>query len=314
MPVEHVLQVKLPAVSGSSGRLVVERIASQTQPADWPGTVFALPDLSYEEAMQHYLAQTRERLKTVKGETTLKTGRQAAKQALRRAEESLREERYQVRERRKQEDAAWRARRQEFRVQRDRQKAAGQVWPGKWEAWETRQAVLAQRQQEDEQWRAQRQQLRQQAQDAGQVFAWLAILVALDNCTRQCFGLPLFVTGAKVTAQQVVEALEALLPPELQYLISDQGSHFRTQVFAQLAERKDFRWVPIARHRPQSNGIAERFVRTLKEWLADQAWQSSQELAQLLSEFLPAYNDRPHQGLPIPGLSPNEYAGRIWLL
>jgi len=26
------------------------------------------------------------------------------------------------------------------------------------------------------------------------------------------------------------------------------------------------------------------------------------------------YNDRPHQGLPIPGLSPNEYAKRIWLV
>jgi hypothetical protein len=27
-----------------------------------------------------------------------------------------------------------------------------------------------------------------------------------------------------------------------------------------------------------------------------------------------SYNDRPHQGLGIPGLSPNEFADRIWLM
>ena len=310
MPVEHALQVKLPAVSGSSGRLVVERIPAETQLPDWPGAIFALPELSYEAAMQHYLAATCERLSHAKGEKTVTTERPAAKQARRRAEEALREERYQIRERRKQEDAVWRALRKQFRDERIRTQAKGHPWP----AWETRRIVLAERQREDERWHAQRQQLRQQAKDAGQVSAWLAILVLIDNCTRQCFGLPLFVAGAQVTAQQVVDALEALLPAELQYLISDQGSHFRTRLFAQLAERKDYLWVPIARHRPQSNGIAERFVRTIKEWLADKAWQSSEELAQLLSEFLPGYNDRPHQGLPIPGLSPNEFAGRIWLM
>jgi len=33
-----------------------------------------------------------------------------------------------------------------------------------------------------------------------------------------------------------------------------------------------------------------------------------------LQIFLLEYNDRPHQGLPLPGLSPNEFAKRIWLV
>jgi transposase InsO family protein len=37
------------------------------------------------------------------------------------------------------------------------------------------------------------------------------------------------------------------------------------------------------------------------------------QLAALLDQFLAEYNHHPHQGLPIPRLSPNEFANRIWL-
>ena len=156
------------------------------------------------------------------------------------------------------------------------------------------------------------------------ITAWIAILVITlrrsrallfaDNCTRQCLGLPLFVTGAKVTAQMVVEALRQLLPSELQFLISDRGPQFTAGLMKQLACEADFIHVVIARHRPQSNGIAERFVRTLKEWLEDKSWQSDEELELLLNPFQTEYNERPHQGLSIPGLSPNEFAKRIRLI
>jgi len=48
----------------------------------------------------------------------------------------------------------------------------------------------------------------------------------VDNCTRQYLGLPLFVAGARVTAEMMIEALCVLLPPELRFLISDRGTHF----------------------------------------------------------------------------------------
>jgi transposase InsO family protein len=57
--------------------------------------------------------------------------------------------------------------------------------------------------------------------------------------------------------------MRALLPEQLQFLISDRGTHFTVQQFAQFAQDVDFVHVFIARHRPASNGIAERFMRTL---------------------------------------------------
>lgn len=109
----------------------------------------------------------------------------------------------------------------------------------------------------------------------------------------------------------IVAALRELLPPELQFLISDRGTHFTARVFQELARSEAFIHVLTARHRPESNGIAERFVRTLKEWLRDRSRDDDRQLAALLAEFLAECGDCPHQGLPIPGLSPNEYARRI---
>jgi transposase InsO family protein len=131
----------------------------------------------------------------------------------------------------------------------------------------------------------------------------------VDNCTRQGLGLPLFVAGSSLTANMVVAALADLLPSELQFLISDWGVHFTAKAFQALADTHPFIHVLIARHCPQSNGIAERFAYTIEEWLKDKSWTDDQQLTELLAQFLTYYNDRPHQGLE--GLSPNEFASRL---
>ena len=140
--------------------------------------------------------------------------------------------------------------------------------------------------------------------------AWIATLIITDNCTRQCLGLPLFVAGSKVTADMIVEALKVSLPPDLLFSFSVRGIHFTAKSFQVLISNEGFIHVLIARHRPQSNGIAERFVLTIKEWLKDKIWEDDTELSVLLEKFLAEYNDHPHQGLSIPGLSPNEIANR----
>jgi transposase InsO family protein len=329
VPASLATDAKLPAVSGSSGRLVVERLAdADTEPA-YPGQVFAEPQRDYTDAMQAFVAASQaseaacDRLTTAL-EPPAADQRQHAR-AVRQAQADLRMQRRHVREQRKQEDAAWRVLRAQQRQHRTRPQAPEAVACGHRRPTPDQQAhwraLRAQRRQqreertrEDAAWREARQAVREQAQGSALITAWIAILVITDNCTRQCLGLPLFVAGARVTADMVVTALRALLPDELQFLISDRGVHFTAQVFAQLAREEGFLHVVIARHRPQSNGIAERFVRTLKEWLADKVWTTDQELAALLAQFRAEYNDRPHQGVAIPGLSPNEFAARIWLM
>jgi transposase InsO family protein/transposase len=327
VPIRHLADVKLPAVSGSSGHLVIERLKEPGQEPDYPGKVFANPELDYAEAVQAFVKASRPlfgpRIEPAPAE---KPSQQAKIQQLRLEEAQLRTERRNTRKRRELEDVAWRV---TWHQQRCEKPSAEKLAQPKLRAhWGSRKAQAQQRsslrkqhrqqaverQQEDEQWRLNRISLREQMTLLPVVTAWIAILMITDNCTRQCLGSPLFIAGSHVTAEMVVAALRVLLPANLQFLISDRGIHFTADVFQQFAKDADFVHVVIARHRPQSNGIAERFVRTLKEWLADKAWSSDKELLEFIHLFLSEYNDRPHQGLPIPGLSPNEYANRIWLM
>jgi transposase InsO family protein len=302
---------------------VVEPLHQPTAARSWPGQVFADEDQPYAAAMQAFVAASIARDQrpspSLAADSALTT-RERLRQ-LRLEAAALQTQRRAVREQRKQEDAAWHT------IQAQREQAvyeqrltvihdytAYRAWELQWrQLKQQRQDTLAHRQHEDVVWRQERYHLRQALTDIPVVSDWRAVLIVTDNCTRQCYGLPLFESGSHVSAEQVVTQLRTLLPLEVQFVVSDRGTHFTAHAFAQLAQDTGFIHVPIARHRPESNGIAERCVRTLKEWLLGYAWQSDDELMALLGQFCTLYNDRPHRGLGIPGLSPNEFAQRIWL-
>lgn len=335
VPATHQETEVVPAVSGSSGRLIVSAPKETVAERTWPGQVFEESGLSYSEAMDGFIAAREAaaaKPATVpSAEDDLEANRQAERQAERRAlkrdVERLRTQRRVERERRKAKDEAWRVQREAHRQsQSQRVGALSAAEAGKRGAeaakraaekaeWRAERSVhhqeLIRRRQANDLWRAERQRLREREAGVALVTAWIAVLVVLDNCTRQCLGLPLFVVGAHVTAELVVKALKELLPAELHYLISDGGRQFTAEVMQELAKDRGFVRVPLARHRPESNGIAERFVETLKAWLAEQKWQTPEELRLLLLAFLAYYNDRPHQGYELAGLSPNEYAARM---
>ena len=306
-------------MSGSSGRLVIEQPEDRTQERQWPGQAFTDESREYTEAMLDFVKASREQpVPKSQEESPSERSLKEEKRAIRQEEAALCDQRRAVRQQRRVEDAAWKTLKQERCAEKeaasDDSPAERKAQADRWRAVrQQRTQTMVERKDADETWRQKRLAIRQRWSQLPIVTAWIAILVITDNCTRQCLGLPLFVAGSKVTSEMIVEALKQLLPPELLFLITDRGTHFTASAFQTLARSEEFIHVLIARHRPQSNGIAERFVRTLKEWLRDKTWQDDDELAALLEQFLAEYNDRPHQGLAIPGLSPNEFANRIWL-
>ncbi len=55
----------------------------------------------------------------------------------------------------------------------------------------------------------------------------------------------------------MIKALENRLPPELKYIISDNGKQFIAEAFQRLCTNKEIVHVRITRHRPATNGIAD---------------------------------------------------------
>ena len=262
VPAEHEAKIKLPAVSGSSGHLVVER--PKDEEPKYPGQVFEDQTLDYEDAMQAFLAASAEpKGAHIALDPDAECSDKAKVRQLRQEETRLRDERRGIRIRRHQEDEAWNTLREQYRretaqydalpkPERRARRREREARKARWKALrQQRRESKQQRLKEDKIWREKRLDLRQRMSQVPIVTAWIAILVVSDNCTRQCLGLPLFVVGSSVTAEMVVSALRALLPPDMQFLISDRGVHFTAQVFEQFAQQRDFVHVMIARHRPQ---------------------------------------------------------------
>ena len=293
----------------------------------WPGQVFANTALSYKAQMQTYAEQRTAKRRSRGQRKHQRRAKQAARAELNAHCDELRLAHRRRRIARRIEDTDWKAKsraHQEFErtwkplsiAERDQRRAARRSQQAQWRTDKSvRRRQQEQRQAEDTQWRQDRRALRSQlAQwvNAAPVgTAWLAILVVVCNGTRRCLGLPCFTAGVHVTAEMIVAVLRGLCPAELEFIISDNGAQFIAEAFAQLIKEQELVHIRISPRRPCTNGIAERFVRTLKEWLASRNWNNPEEFESLLKEFIAYYNDRPHQGAELDGLSPNEFARRI---
>jgi transposase InsO family protein len=326
VPLTHESTQVLASVSlGQAAAGAVPTLDEKTPAvAEWPGQVFGDVNLPYEQQMAQY-AQKRAAKRASKGQRKHRRRQKQAERAeLNAQSDELRVGRRRQRQARREEDAAWRATREAHRAEEQAWRALSRaerrqrraVRQAQQQAWReqkaARQALTQARQAEDEAWRQERQRIRSGLatllNSTPLVYAWLAILVVVDNGTRRCLGLPMFTAGVHVTTEMVVAALRPIWPQGVQFVVSDNGAQFIAEVFQQFAQEMVFLHIRIAPRRACTNGIAERFVRTLKEWLEGRSWHTPEELAALLTEFIEYYNGRPHQGVELDGLSPNEYA------
>ena len=158
VPATHDAEQKLPAVRGSSGRLVIEQPKTEESDRDWPGRVFEDEDREYAEAMLDFVAASQNQAEpggTQSGaESADRISLKVQKQAVHQEEETLRAERRITRQRRKEEDAAWK--RMWAAKKQDREAPAG--------------APAAGREARQERWRA----LRQQRRETGDLIALVA--------------------------------------------------------------------------------------------------------------------------------------------
>ena len=281
--------------------------------------IFSREKRSYDEKIDAYVLMRNNKEDKREDSKNANIEEMERKADIKREEEELRAWRRGIRIERKKEDEEWRKYRQEKIKLKKRwkeqpkdegigftleKKIKDEEW---WRKRDERKELKAKRDKEDEKWRDKRKEIKEKMNVT--ITSLVAILVIIDNCTRRCLGLPVFIKGRKVTADDVIKALENRLPPELKYIISDNGKQFVAEAFQRLCTGKGIVHVRITRHRPATNGIAERFVERLKEMLAEREWKDVEELVMALEEVISAYNDAPHQGLA--GLSPNEYEGRF---
>src|SRR5262249_39739030 len=96
---------KLPSVSGSSGRLVVERPRDDRPEPSYPGQVFAEAQHPYAEAMQAFVAASSATTRVATDGPAAAPSRKTVQTTLRHQAAALRAHRRALRQQRREEDA-----------------------------------------------------------------------------------------------------------------------------------------------------------------------------------------------------------------
>ena len=130
--------------------------------------------------------------------------------------------------------------------------------------------------------------------------------IAIDDRTRLAYAA-LFADETAASAAAFLTLAHrwfAARGVPIRALLTDNGSAYRGRRFGALARRLRVRHYWTRPYRPQTNGKAERFIRTcLAEWAYGRSYPTSVRRASALQDFLRYYNQRRfHMG--INGLTP----------
>ena len=137
---------------------------------------------------------------------------------------------------------------------------------------------------------------------------WEVLHVAIDAATRLVYAELLADEKGRTTARFLVRALRWFRARGITVirLLTDNGSPYRSRVFGRARGWLGLRHSRTRPYRPQTNGKAERWIRTvLSECLYVEVFGSPDERRLALGRFIDYYNgQRPHLG--IGGLTPRQ--------
>jgi transposase InsO family protein len=130
---------------------------------------------------------------------------------------------------------------------------------------------------------------------------WEFAHVAIDDHSRAGFVQ----MHGDERKESVVDFLKATvahykaLGVTIKRLLTDNGSAYRSKLFAKTCQALGIKHTFTKPYRPQTNGKAERFIQTcLREWAYGRSWSNSAERTDWLPAFLAYYNARrPHSAL-----------------
>jgi transposase InsO family protein len=130
---------------------------------------------------------------------------------------------------------------------------------------------------------------------------WEFVHVAIDDCTRLAYAEVLAAEDGPTTADFLTRALAwfAALGIRVRALLTDNGKCYLSRAVQAVVATQRLTHRRTRPYRPQTNGKAERFIRTLlHEWAYAQAYGRSALRAAALPRYLRFYNtERRHTAL-----------------
>ena len=130
---------------------------------------------------------------------------------------------------------------------------------------------------------------------------WEFAHVAIDDHSRAGF-VQMHTDERKTSAVQFLHnavAHYAALGVRIERVLTDNGSAYRSKLFAKVCQALGIKHTFTKPYHPQTNGKAERFIQTcLREWAYARSYANSAERTSWLPSFLAFYNaKRPHSAL-----------------
>jgi transposase InsO family protein len=134
-----------------------------------------------------------------------------------------------------------------------------------------------------------------------QTVGWEFVHIAVDDCTRLAYVEVLSNEKAPTAVGFLRRAVQhyAIHGVTVERVITDNGSAYRSTVHAIACRTLGIRHIRTRPYRPQTNGKAERFIRTLLGgWAYGAIYRDSAERNAALAGWLDFYNRRrPHGAL-----------------